>query len=1342
MPQTARTFRRILHHYATLLASVVLFFAHAYGIAQNLKSVPVIYNYPLIANGLPEVINNPAGMAVDAHGNLYIVDNTHYKVFKVDTFRTVTLLAGTGQTPFKGDGGLAIEANLNNPSAVAVDVDGNVFIADTFNYAVRRVDAITGIITTVAGGHGQGYTGDNGPGASAKIGEPASVAVDSAGNVYISDRDNKVIRKVSAAGIITTFAGGGTPASGNGDGGPAIAAKFAPAGIALDASGNLYIADPTAAVVRRVDTTNTITTFAGSTPGAVGTVPSGLATSAKLVTPVSLATDSSGNVYIVDTQNGMVSVVDTTNTITVLAGLGPYGGASDGSPAAFFGGFGASGGVAVDYLGNVYFNSSSGDQIYKVVTHPERFPFTKVGQTSSPQRIIIENKGPSTIAISSVVPSGDFHFAPVSSMENLPCTSSSNDSLLGNGTVLSWCTIDLVFTPTAAGIRSAPLTITSNDTTPTTTVTLTSTGMNPTVAVSGGVVYTVAGEFPDNSITNRNDNVPATTANLVEIDGITFDSAGNVFFSEYGTSDVRRVDAKTGIISTVVGDVTGLTAGPATGDGGPATKATLDGVGEILYGPDGTMYVVDGLNHEIRTVDTSGIIHRFAGTGASGCPTSGDSLMAINVAICSPTGIAMDAAGNLYYSNGLANSIHKITPGGVLSTIAGVYGSANAYSGDMGPALSAHLNNPWNLVVDSKGNIFFNDEGNEVVRRIDATTKVITTVVGIGTQKGYSGDGGLATNANLSSPFGLGIDAADNLYIADSGNNVIRKVDSSTQIITTVAGNNIIGDLYNGNGIPATAAGINHPESVAVDAAGDIFYGDDNGLLRVVSPNGLIDFGNQALNTTSNFQSVSVSNIGNMPLHFDATTPYAIDGDFTFTPGGTCDFTQPLAVGSSCTVHVLFTPSIQYERYGTLNLNDDGTGTPQVTQLRGNGVIPALSQAALAPNPLIFPGQTVNTTSTTQIMTLSNPGTSTLNITGISLAGANPTNFTILSTESCGSAVGAGGSCSIVVSFTPSSATSFTATVVVADDAPNSPQSATVTGNGLALPAPLAVLTPAGGLTFSSTIGTPTTQTFTLTNPGNATLNITGFTVGGTSPASFIASATGSSACGSTLSAGAQCTISVSFTPTSTTTLTANLSVADNAANTPQLGLLSGSGTVAVATPDFTIAATPPSASIVGGASAQYTINLASLSGELPFTSQVTLTASGLPSGATATFAPPSAAPGGGGASSTLTIQTVKSASLEKGPLDDHSTAGIVSFAFLFFSFLGLRKHRHIPRLLVVVFALILGGIGAATLSGCGGGYALPSTTTPSPTPKTYTITVTGTSAAIQHSTTVTLTVN
>jgi sugar lactone lactonase YvrE len=914
--------------------------------AQTLKFAPVIYN----VSALTRSLSNPEAIAVDPQGNVYVADTNHNVVRKVDLTSTAVIFAGTGSPANTGDGGPADQATLNHPSAVAVDQAGNVFVADQSNYSIRRIDAITNIITTVAGGNGSAYTGDGGPATSAALQFPSGLAVDLAGNLYIADQLSKVVRKVDTFGIITTIAGGGTPASGIGDGGPATSAQLTqPFGLAVDASNNLYIADGGASLVRKVDATGVITTFAGSTYGYSGD--GGLATSAKLGAPRGLAVDTAGNVFIADAGDGYVRKVDANNIITTFAGAANTSNVNDGTPAAMAY-FGLPSGVAVDGSGNVYTVSANANAAYKIVQHPEQFPLTKVGLSSAPQRLIVLNtasSGTNPIHISAVTATGDFQ---VLTLQNdtvaypQPCNSVFGTVYPGfNG----YCTIDVVFTPTAAGIRSFPLTVTSDDSPTTLTTTLSSTGLSSTLSMNDGLIFTVAGIGGNTVTMDRGDGGPATAASLGDIGGIVFDSAGNIIFDEYPLCQIRKIDAQTGIITTIAGvnpftcDRDNAAGGTNLPDGIPATTAKLYGPTALVFKPTtGELYLSDALHGMIRRIDTAGNIYTVSGDPLHKCYFTGDGGPAISATMCGASGMAFDGAGNFYFTDSGTHVIRTINPAGNISTVAGVFNNfTGGYSGNNLPALSTKLNSPWGLVVDASGNLFFVDRGNSLIRKLDMTTHIVSNIAGQQGVLGYSGDGGLAINATFNDPNGLAIDTAGNLYVADSTNSVIRKIEASTGIITTVAGNFLAGSLYNGDGIPATSAGLNFPETVAIDPAGYLLLGDRDTRLRMVSPNGSLTFGPQQVGTLSAALTTTISNIGNTPMHFSSSMPYTVAGDFAYTAGGTCDFTQPLAVGSSCTVTVTFSPTAVGTRYGTLAFNNDGIGSPQYVLLRGTGTKPA-----------------------------------------------------------------------------------------------------------------------------------------------------------------------------------------------------------------------------------------------------------------------------------------------------------------------------------------------------------------------------------------------------------------
>ena len=282
-------------------------------------------------------LNYPNGVALDAAGNIYIADADNHviRLVNVDT-GIITTVAGTGgSNGYSGDGGLATSAKLNGPYGVAIDAAGNICIADSYNHVVRMVASSTGIITTVAGtGGNDGYTGDGGLATSAKLYYPFGVAIDAAGNIYIVDSYNHVVRMVaSSTGIITTVAGTGGSTGYTGDGGLATSAKlYYPFGVAVDAAGNIYIVETYNNVIRLVTkSTGIITTVAGTgTQGYTGD--GGLATSAKLNEPRGVAIDTAGNIYIADFSYNIIRLVtQSTGIITTLTTLksGPIGIAID-----------------------------------------------------------------------------------------------------------------------------------------------------------------------------------------------------------------------------------------------------------------------------------------------------------------------------------------------------------------------------------------------------------------------------------------------------------------------------------------------------------------------------------------------------------------------------------------------------------------------------------------------------------------------------------------------------------------------------------------------------------------------------------------------------------------------------------------------------------------------------------------------------------------------------------------------------------------------------------------------------------------------------------------------------
>ncbi len=311
---------------------------------------------------------NPRSVALDAAGNLFIADWNNHRIRKVDVSTgNISTVAGTGQGGFGDEGGPAVEAPLANPRSVALDAEGNLYIAEEAVDRIRRVDAASGIITTIAGNGNRGFSGDGGPAVLAQLANPRSVALDAEGNLYIADAWNNLIRKVDAStGNISTVAGTGR-GGGSGDGGPAVEAQlYLPSGVAVDGSGNIYIADTDNHRIRKVDAaTGNISTVAGSGWG--GYIGDGVpAVRAQLYLPSGVAVDGSGNIYVADRGNSRIRKVDAaTGNISTIAGTGTQGYGGDGGPAVeahlYF-----PSGVAVDGSGNIYIADTDNHRIRRL----------------------------------------------------------------------------------------------------------------------------------------------------------------------------------------------------------------------------------------------------------------------------------------------------------------------------------------------------------------------------------------------------------------------------------------------------------------------------------------------------------------------------------------------------------------------------------------------------------------------------------------------------------------------------------------------------------------------------------------------------------------------------------------------------------------------------------------------------------------------------------------------------------------------------------------------------------------------------------------------------------------
>lgn len=333
--------------------------------------------------------------------------------------------------------------------------------------------------------------------------------------------------------------------------------------------------------------------------------------------------------------------------------------------------------------------------------------------------------------------------------------------------------------------------------------------------------------FAGGGTNNPGNGGPSTAAILSYPAEVAIDALGNVYFADLFNNRIRKVNTS-GIITTVAG--TGTSG--YSGDGGLATSAQIWGPSGVAVDALGNIYIADEGTVHIRKINTSGIISTIAGTGSLGC--TGDGGLATSAKIDVYFGLAADKFGNVYFADWLNNRVRKVSTSGIINTIAGT--GVGGYSGDGGLATLAQLSSPSGVCVDTSGNVYIGDAASNVIRKIN-TSGIISTIAGT-VIAGFSGDGGPATAAQLSGPSGLAADNQGNIFVMDIGNSRIRKINSAG-IITTVAGTGAFG--FSGDGGPALLADLDYSgagNNPSVDAFGNLYFTDtQNKRVRVICTN-------------------------------------------------------------------------------------------------------------------------------------------------------------------------------------------------------------------------------------------------------------------------------------------------------------------------------------------------------------------------------------------------------------------------------------------------------------------------------------------------------------------------
>jgi hypothetical protein len=906
---------------------------------------------------------------------------------------------------------------------------------------------------------------------------------------------------------------------------------------------------------------STITTVAGGGPNNIP------ALSSSIGTPLATAQDASGNVYVSDAHSNRVYKISTSGTLTVFAGTGAPGYAGDGAAAASAQLFTPSG-LFVDATGNVFI-ADSGNNVVREVLASNGFIQTVAGNNAAGPGYSGDNASPTSAQLNN--PNGVY----VDGSANIFIADSGNNvirEVVASTSKIQTIAGNFVAGPGFSGDNGAPTSAQLNN------------PLGVTLDTAGNIFIADHNNNRVREVVNATSKIQtfagtgtpgvsgdgglATAAQLngpsaVFATGSFADASGALYIADTNNHIIRKVLAINLKITTVAGN--GLPG--FTGDGGPAIFAELTSPRGVSVDSTGNIFIADTGNSFVREVAAlNAAIHVFGGNGTIGL--SGDGFAALNASLNLPAGVAVDNTGNIFIADTSNNVIREVLIAtGVIQTVAG-RGQAG-FSGN-GNALNALLNGPAGVFVDGSGNIFIADTKNHVIREVVAATGNIQTVAGNATP-GFSGDTSFAVQAQLSSPTGVFVDATGNIYIADTGNHVIREVTIADGKINTIAGNHATGPGYSGDNGAPTSAQLHSPGDVFLDSFGNIFIADtaNNVIREVVFATGKIQTiaGNFALGagySGDNGVPTSAQLNGPAGIMVDASSDIFIADTNNHVIREIVASTGKIQTvagnhiagfsgdgGAATSAKLDFPTDIALDRLGGIFIADSANNRVRDV----TGIVP-VATASVSTGTLNFNNQVIGTPSATQSVTLTNTGASPLAIFNITITGTNSGDFG--QTNNCGGTVPVGNSCTITVTFTPAASGARSATLTLADSAPTSPQIITLTGTGVSA----VVLSPTG-LSFPLQINntSSTSQAITLTNNQSVAVNFTSIVITGTNAASFSQLNT----CGVSVPAGGNCTINVTFRPIVTGTNSAAIIFTDNAPGSPQSTTLSGLGTGATA---------------------------------------------------------------------------------------------------------------------------------------------------------------------------------
>jgi len=1146
---------------------------------------------------------------------------------------------------------------------------------------------------------------------------PAGIVVDTAGDVYIADTGNNRIVEVNALGVASVVAITGLS--------PALSA---PVGIAIDGSGNLYVTDVGNDRVVEI------------TPAGAGSV---IGTgSVTLSGPRGVALDQSGDIFIADTNNNRIVEVTSGGAAAVLSITVSSGSAALNSPN----------GLAVDATGKLYIADSSNNRIVTVAQGATTGVVASIlggVNLSHPAAVTVDRMGNVVIA-----DNGNSRIAEIDTSSNgtvLYTGSSTLDGPLGValdvfGTVYIADTSHnralVVDPPVNADLTSGDVTYSLNKTAvgfghvrlgSSTAVTLTLVFTTSGSGGLGGVKVFTSGiqnlDFTSGTDTTCTSSTGPSTECTVEVSFLPTAPGlrnGSVVLYDTGINPILTVPLYAWADSPVAA------LAPNTGTVVSTGGRTLSDPFQVALDGAGNIYVGDYSNSNVIKIPAGGGAGTVVPLGTPG-----------GTAPQSITGVAVDGAGNLFIGDHINSRILVVTPGGVVSVL-----TINGLS----PAIEL----PTALAFDAAGNLYIADYGGGRVVRVSTLVVAGSTSSGLGvglgtgafafgisTLSGVTVDArgniyiaartennssiievttaGVASELSfpgitpaISGPQGVAVDAMGNVYVVDSGNNRIVRL--------TTAG---VASALGFSGLPAPSSLGNSLFGVTLDPRGNLYIPDwtNDRIVFVNVSSAVLALPNTDVGSTSIPQTATVANLGDLPLAFTANPTYT--ANFSKDTGDTnlCAIGTSLSAGTACDVAVEFTPQSAGSLSASIAVTNNSLNIPgsaETVAVSGTGISAGDStQTAVSTNPTsVTVGQTltvtaiVTDTATGHTATIPTGGvtfTDTVGSTAISLNGGIPVTLNGSGRAILSGVTLSGAGLHTIVAVYPGVSGAFL------------PSAAETTALVSAAITPTISWTPASGaITYGTTLGTILNATATNGNTAVAgTFTYTATLAGGRAIA----------VSGATLLGAGSYTLTATFTPTNTTTYAST----------------SASVSLMVMTA-FTVTAPTTPVTVAPGGAVTVKITVPPLGGA--FNSVVTLSASGLPPGATATFNPPKVTPGSAGAPTVMTIRLAPTtASLPAGEAPaNHAPAGgvpanhggfpVAPLSLGFVAFGAVLGRKRIPRGLVLVLALAGAGIATSLLTGCGGGFANSQTRAGN-----YTVTVTGTSGAFHASTTITLAV-